>query len=61
MDDREVGKLWEGNAEAWTHLSRAGYDVYRDRLNTPAFLAMLPDVAGLGGLDVGCGEHPAAP
>jgi ubiquinone/menaquinone biosynthesis C-methylase UbiE len=56
MDDREVGKLWEGNAEAWTHLSRAGYDVYRDRLNTPAFLAMLPDVAGLGGLDVGCGE-----
>jgi ubiquinone/menaquinone biosynthesis C-methylase UbiE len=56
MDDREVGKLWEGSAEAWTHLSRAGYDVYRDQLNTPAFLAMLPEVAGLRGLDVGCGE-----
>lgn len=56
MDDREVGKLWEGNAEAWTRLSRAGYDVYRDRLNTPAFLAMLPEVSGLRGLDVGCGE-----
>lgn len=56
MDDREVGRFWEGNAEAWTSLSRAGYDVYRDYLNTPAFLALLPDVAGRRGLDVGCGE-----
>lgn len=56
MDDLEVGGLWEGNAEAWTCLSRAGYDVYRDQLNTPAFLAMLPSVQGLRGLDVGCGE-----
>lgn len=56
MDDREVGSFWEGNAEAWTRLSRAGYDVYRDELNTPAFLAMLPEVAGQQGLDVGCGE-----
>lgn len=40
----------------WTELSRAGYDVYRDHLNTPAFLQMLPDVAGLRGLDLGCGE-----
>jgi 2-polyprenyl-3-methyl-5-hydroxy-6-metoxy-1,4-benzoquinol methylase len=30
--------------------------VYRDHLNTPAFLAMLPPVAGLHGLDIGCGE-----
>ena len=37
-------------------LSRAGYDVYRDYLNTPAFLEMLPEVAGLSGLDIGCGE-----
>ncbi|MEN6368786.1 MAG: class I SAM-dependent methyltransferase [Thermotogota bacterium] len=56
MDDRDVGRVWNGNAEAWTRLARAGYDVYRDALNTPAFLAMLPDVRGLGGLDVGCGE-----
>jgi putative hydrolase of the HAD superfamily len=56
MKDEEVGRYWEGNAEAWTKLSRAGYDVYRDYLNTPAFLEMLPDVAGLRGLDIGCGE-----
>lgn len=56
MNDREVGKYWNANAEAWTQLARAGYDVYRDYLNTPAFLAMLPAVAGLSGLDIGCGE-----
>ncbi len=56
MDHLHTGKLWNENAEAWTALSRAGYDVYRDHLNTPAFLSMLPDVAGLRGLDVGCGE-----
>ena len=33
-----------------------GYDIYRDHLNTPAFLAMLPNVNGLWGLDIGCGE-----
>ena len=37
-------------------LSRAGYDVYRDYLNTPAFFAILPDVRGLIGLDIRCGE-----
>lgn len=56
MDDVEVGRCWERNAEAWTPLARAGYDVYRDALNTPAFLALLPDVDGLTGLDLGCGE-----
>ena len=56
MDHEGVGRYWDENAEAWTELSRAGYDHYRDGLNTPAFLAMLPDVAGLSGLDVGCGK-----
>jgi len=41
MDHREAGRYWDGNAEAWTRLARAGYDVYRDHLNTPAFFAML--------------------
>ena len=36
---------------------RAGYDFYRDGLNTPAFLAMLPETRGLSGLDIGCGEE----
>jgi len=56
MKHTDVKRYWEGNADAWTKLSRAGYDVYRDHLNTPAFLAMLPDVKGLAGLDIGCGE-----
>ena len=56
MDDTEVGRYWEANADVWTRHSRAGYDVYRDALNTPAFLKLLPPVAGLDGLDIGCGE-----
>lgn len=56
MNHREVGQYWNENAATWTKLARAGYDVYRDQLNTPAFFAMLPDVSGLAGLDIGCGE-----
>lgn len=56
MDSAEVATYWEANAETWTQHARAGYDVYRDALNTPAFLAMLPPISGLTGLDVGCGE-----
>jgi SAM-dependent methyltransferase len=56
MDHLEVSKYWEANAEAWTKLSRKGRDIYRDFLNTPAFMASLPDIAGLKGVDIGCGE-----
>ncbi len=56
MDETEVARYWNGNAEAWTEMSRAGIDFYRDHLNTPAFMAMLPEVRGLRGLDLGCGE-----
>jgi SAM-dependent methyltransferase len=56
MDDRDVARCWDENADTWTQLAREGYDVYRDGLNTPAFLATLPDVRDLAGLDVGCGE-----
>jgi SAM-dependent methyltransferase len=56
MDHCEVGKFWNENAEAWTKLSRMGYDLCRDVVNTPAFLKMLPNVNGLNGLDIGCGE-----
>jgi len=56
MDADEVARHWEENAEAWARQARAGLDIYRDALNTPAFLAMLPPIAGLEGLDVGCGE-----
>jgi len=56
MKSAEVAEMWEANAETWTRHARTGYDVYRDALNTPAFLAMLPPISGLHGLDVGCGE-----
>ena len=55
-DPAEVGRLWDANAASWIALSRAGYDLYRDHVNTPAFLALLPPVTGLHGLDIGCGE-----
>jgi len=56
MDHKEVGRHWNSIASTWTAITRAGYDFYRDRFNTPAFLELLPDVRGLHGLDVGCGE-----
>ncbi len=56
MESEEVKKYWDRNAKAWTQLSRAGYDTYRNYLNTPAFFALLPEVAGKKGLDIGCGE-----
>ncbi|MGI9479356.1 MAG: class I SAM-dependent methyltransferase [Hyphomicrobiaceae bacterium] len=56
MRTEDVGKYWEANAATWTRLSRSGRDVYRDTLNTPAFLNMLPPISEMEGLDVGCGE-----
>jgi SAM-dependent methyltransferase len=56
MNAAQVAQYWEANAETWTRHTRAGYDIYRDALNTPEFLAMLPPIEGLSGLDIGCGE-----
>jgi len=56
MDHKQVRNYWNNNAEAWTHLARAGYDTYRNHLNTPAFLEMMPKIRGLKGVDIGCGE-----
>jgi ubiquinone/menaquinone biosynthesis C-methylase UbiE len=56
MNSVEAGRMWNDNADAWTKLSRAGYDVCRDLFNTPTFLQILPDINNLEGLDIGCGE-----
>lgn len=56
MDHGDVRRYWDQNAVAWIELTRAGYDIYRDLVNTPAFLAMLPELSGRCGLDLGCGE-----
>ena len=56
MDHKEAGRYWNYSAETWTYLARAGFDIYRDNLNTPSFFSILPDVTNLYGLDIGCGE-----
>jgi len=56
MNHREAGRYWDANAEAWSELSRAGYNTSRDRVLNPCFFGMLPDVHGLAGLDIGCGD-----
>jgi ubiquinone/menaquinone biosynthesis C-methylase UbiE len=56
MERPDTRALWSANADAWTNLTRAGFDVYRDLVNTPAFFALLPPVNGLSCLDLGCGE-----
>jgi SAM-dependent methyltransferase len=56
MDERENAKHWEENAPDWVRLVRRGFDESRDLVNSPAFFAMLPEVRGLRGLDLGCGE-----
>lgn len=56
MKASEAGAFWERNAETWTRHVRAGYDIYRDALNSPAFLDALPAIEGRRGLDIGRGE-----
>lgn len=56
LTHQDTAKYWSDNADTWTRLVREGYDVYRDVVNTPAFMDALPPVEGLLGLDVGCGE-----
>jgi ubiquinone/menaquinone biosynthesis C-methylase UbiE len=56
MNEIEVGNYWNNNAPVWTNLVRKGYDVYRDYLNTPAFLEILPSIKDKKGIDIGCGE-----
>ena len=47
MERPDTRHMWEANARAWIELSRAGFDVYRDLVNTPAFFELLLPVAGL--------------
>ena len=56
MAGPDIRRQWNANAAAWTELSRAGFDLYRDLVNTPAFFELLPPVDGLVCLDLGCGE-----
>lgn len=56
MNQDQLTKIWDANATAWTDLARQGFDTFRDLVNTPAFFSQLPDIKGLKGIDIGCGE-----
>jgi len=56
MDEQTVARYWDKNASSWTKGVRAGYDIYRDHVNNPAFFEILPDLKRKTVLDVGCGE-----
>lgn len=56
MPDVNVANHWNENADQWTRDVRAGFDVYRDHFTMPAFLDVLPPIAGLDVMDFGCGE-----
>lgn len=56
MDNQEVASFWDENAPDWIEAVRAGWDVYREFVNNPAFFELLGDISGMRVLDVGCGE-----
>jgi ubiquinone/menaquinone biosynthesis C-methylase UbiE len=56
MNDDDVARCWDKNAEVWARHVRAGYDRYRDLYNNPAFFEFVGDLAGQEVLDAGCGE-----
>ena len=54
-----LSDAWERHAAEWARWTRTpGHDVYHERLNWPAFRALLPP-AGRRTLDIGCGEGRA--
>jgi ubiquinone/menaquinone biosynthesis C-methylase UbiE len=55
-NDKDVAQCWDANAQVWTRQVRAGYDVFRELMNNPAFFALVGDLDGKQVLDAGCGE-----
>jgi 2-polyprenyl-3-methyl-5-hydroxy-6-metoxy-1,4-benzoquinol methylase len=56
FSEAEVARHWNDNAAAWAEQVRQGKDVARERMNNPAFLALVGDLNGRRVLDAGCGE-----
>ena len=56
MNNQKIASFWDENAPDWIEAVRAGWDVYRELVNNPAFFETLGDIAGMKILDVGCGE-----
>lgn len=56
MDQHKVKELWEKNANLWIQASESSADEWRNIMNTPAFLSILPNISKQEGLDIGCGD-----
>jgi len=56
MDNQRIASFWDENAPDWIEAVRAGWDVYREFVNNPAFFETLGSIEGMKVLDVGCGE-----
>jgi ubiquinone/menaquinone biosynthesis C-methylase UbiE len=56
LSEEDVARHWDAIADQWADHVRRGWDVFRDRLNNPAFFELLGDVRGELVLDAGCGE-----
>ena len=37
MDNQKIASFWDENAPDWIEAVRAGWDVYREFVNNPAF------------------------
>jgi ubiquinone/menaquinone biosynthesis C-methylase UbiE len=56
IQDEEVARHWDSNADLWTEHVRKGWDAYREYWNNPAFLKFIGNLKGKEVLDAGCGE-----
>jgi SAM-dependent methyltransferase len=56
LDEADVARAWNRNAEQWADDVQAGFDLYRDLYTFPHFLAFMPKIAGRKVIDLGCGE-----
>ncbi len=56
MDDAEVRRYWNDNADGWARGIREGWDIYRIYVIAPGMDEVMPSVHGLRILDIGCGE-----
>jgi SAM-dependent methyltransferase len=56
LSDQDVARHWDANADQWADHVRRGWDVFRQRVNNPAFFALIGDLSGKTVLDAGCGE-----
>jgi len=56
INEEEVARYWNGNADLWAEQVRKGWDTYRELLNNPTFLKFIGNLKGRKVLDAGCGE-----